>query len=100
MRGSVPPLFLLVAAPLSLLPYPVALAAWQGGTLALHLAVIAAIVRRMRQAQGAMTELCRLLPPFPPSSSISARVGTAFSQRRYWAARRSPCQGGRSPPAC
>lgn len=52
-----PPLFLLVAAPLALLPYPLALAAWQGGTLALYLIVIAAILRRTRQAQGAVAGL-------------------------------------------
>src|ERR1700736_6284222 len=34
-----PPIFLLVAAPLALLPYPLALAAWQISTFALYLSV-------------------------------------------------------------
>jgi glycosyl transferase family 87 len=40
-----PPLFLFVAAPLALLPYSLALAIFQGATLALYLWVIALIVR-------------------------------------------------------
>jgi alpha-1,2-mannosyltransferase len=44
-----PPIFLLVATPLALIPYPLALAVWQIGTFALYLSVIGAIVRRMRQ---------------------------------------------------
>ena len=42
-----PPIFLFVATPLALLPYPLALAVWQGATFALYLAVIAAILRRL-----------------------------------------------------
>ena len=49
-----PPLFLLVATPLALLPYPLALIAWQGATFALYLAVIAAILRQSRQRDGAI----------------------------------------------
>ncbi len=45
-----PPLFLLVAAPLALLPYPLALAVWQGSTLVLYLLVIAMIGRPLRRA--------------------------------------------------
>jgi hypothetical protein len=41
-----PPIFLLVAAPLALLPYPLALALWQGLSLLFYLGVIAAILRR------------------------------------------------------
>jgi len=44
-----PPIFLLVAAPLALLPYPLALAAWQIGSFALYLSVIGVIVRRLRR---------------------------------------------------
>lgn len=44
-----PPIFLLVAAPLALMPYLMALAIWQIGTFALYLAVIGLIVRRMRR---------------------------------------------------
>ena len=52
-----PPIFLLIATPLALLPYPLALATWQGGTCALYLAVIAAILRRPRQDGGAIARL-------------------------------------------
>jgi hypothetical protein len=38
-----PPFFLVLAAVLALLPYPLALLAWQGGTLALYLVAIGAI---------------------------------------------------------
>jgi alpha-1,2-mannosyltransferase len=44
-----PPIFLLVATPLALMPYPLALAVWQISTFALYLSVIGAVVRRMRQ---------------------------------------------------
>nr|WP_029583398.1 glycosyltransferase family 87 protein [Bradyrhizobium sp. URHD0069] len=52
-----PPMFLFVAAPLALLPYPLALAVWQGGTFALYLAIIAAILRRPRGEGGAIARL-------------------------------------------
>ncbi|MFL6839566.1 MAG: glycosyltransferase family 87 protein [Bradyrhizobium sp.] len=52
-----PPNFFLLAAPLALLPYPLALALWQGCTLALYLAVIAAILYRARQDDGAIARL-------------------------------------------
>jgi hypothetical protein len=52
-----PPIFLFVAAPLALLPYPLALAAWQGGSLALYLAVIAAILRQPRQDSRVVAQL-------------------------------------------
>jgi hypothetical protein len=52
-----PPIFLLVATPLALMPYPLALAAWQGGTFAFYLAVIAAILRRPRQDGGAIADI-------------------------------------------
>jgi alpha-1,2-mannosyltransferase len=44
-----PPLFLLIVTPFALLPYPLALLAWQGATFALYLGVIAAILRRLRR---------------------------------------------------
>lgn len=47
-----PPVFFLVAAPLAALPYPLALALWQGATLALYFLVIAAILRDARQRHG------------------------------------------------
>src|SRR5580704_19776089 len=43
-----PPIFLLVATPLALMPYPLALAVWQISTFALYLSVIAAILRQAR----------------------------------------------------
>jgi alpha-1,2-mannosyltransferase len=52
-----PPIFLLVAAPLALMPYPLALAAWQGATFALYLAVIAVILRGLRRDGGAIAHL-------------------------------------------
>jgi alpha-1,2-mannosyltransferase len=42
-----PPIFLLLAAPLAAMPYPLALAVWQISTLVLYLAVIGVIVGRM-----------------------------------------------------
>lgn len=44
-----PPHFLLVAAPLALLPYLSSLAVWQGTTLGLYLLVIAAILSGLRR---------------------------------------------------
>jgi hypothetical protein len=44
-----PPVFLLVAAPLALLPYPLALALFQAAGLGLYLLVIAAILAPARQ---------------------------------------------------
>jgi alpha-1,2-mannosyltransferase len=43
-----PPIFLFAVTPLALMPYPLALAVWQGASFALYLAVIAAILRRIR----------------------------------------------------
>jgi alpha-1,2-mannosyltransferase len=43
-----PPIFLLLATPLALMPYLLALAVWQISTFALYLSVIGVIVRRMR----------------------------------------------------
>ena len=52
-----PPLFLLVVTPLALLPYPLALAVWQGATLALYLAGVAAILRRIRRDDTVLRRL-------------------------------------------
>ena len=43
-----PPIFLLVATPLALLPYPLALALWQSSSFALYLFTIGAILRLAR----------------------------------------------------
>jgi hypothetical protein len=45
-----PPFFLLLAALLAVLPYPLALVVWQGGTLALYLAALGAIAGRALRA--------------------------------------------------
>lgn len=52
-----PPIFLLVAVPLALLPYSLALIVWQGGSFALYLAVIAAILAKPRRDDGAIARL-------------------------------------------
>jgi glycosyl transferase family 87 len=52
-----PPIFLLVATPLALLPYALALIVWQSATFALYLAVIAAILRAPRRDGGAIARL-------------------------------------------
>ena len=52
-----PPIFLLVAVPLALLPYAVALIVWQGASLALYLAMIAAILAKPRRDDGAIARL-------------------------------------------
>jgi len=52
-----PPNFFLLAAPLALLPYALALAAWQGLSLALYLAVIGAILHPARRELGVIGRL-------------------------------------------
>jgi alpha-1,2-mannosyltransferase len=52
-----PPIFLLVATPLAFMPYPLALAIWQGGSFAFYLAVIAAILRQQRRDGGAIARI-------------------------------------------
>jgi alpha-1,2-mannosyltransferase len=52
-----PPIFLLVAVPLALLPYPIALIVWQATSLALYLAVIAAVLKPLRRANAVIARL-------------------------------------------
>ena len=52
-----PPIFLLVAVPLALLPYSAALIVWQGASFALYLGVIAAILAKLRRADSAVARL-------------------------------------------
>ncbi|MBU6458579.1 MAG: DUF2029 domain-containing protein [Bradyrhizobium sp.] len=52
-----PPIFLLLAVPLALLPYPLALIVWQGASFAVYLAVIAAILRPLRREHAAIARL-------------------------------------------
>ena len=52
-----PPIFLLVAVPLALLPYAAALIVWQGASFALYLTVIAAILAPLRRDDGVIARL-------------------------------------------
>jgi len=52
-----PPIFLLIATPLALLPYALSLIVWQSTTFALYLAAIAAILRGPRRDGGAIARL-------------------------------------------
>ncbi len=70
-----PPMFLLVATPLALLPYPLALIAWQGATFALYLAVIAAILRQPRQQSGAIARLWLLAAAAFPAVFVNLGHG-------------------------
>jgi alpha-1,2-mannosyltransferase len=67
-----PPIFLLVATPLALMPYPLALIAWQGATFALYLAVIAAILRKPRRDGGAIAHLWLPVAAASPTNRNSA----------------------------
>lgn len=70
-----PPLFLLIATPLALMPYPVALAVWQGGTLLLYLAVIRMIVRSFRGAPAPVGRIWILLALAFPAVFINLGHG-------------------------
>jgi alpha-1,2-mannosyltransferase len=52
-----PPIFLLLATPLALLPYPLALIVWQGASFAFYLGVIAAILRNARRDNETIARL-------------------------------------------
>jgi alpha-1,2-mannosyltransferase len=52
-----PPIFLLIAAPLALLPYPLALIVWQGASFAFYLGVMAAILRTARRDNDVIARL-------------------------------------------
>jgi hypothetical protein len=68
-----PPIFLLVATPLALLPYPLALVLWQGASFALYLAVIAAILKPMRCENGAVAR--RWLPVAAAFPAVFINLG-------------------------
>jgi alpha-1,2-mannosyltransferase len=88
-----PPFFLLVAAALALMPYKLALLAWQGATLALYLAMLRAIVvssfpppERGRVGEGvaggrhgAYGESAAPIPTPPPEVG----GGSSWRRRRY-----------------
>src|SRR6201996_4777986 len=52
-----PPIFLLIAAPLALLPYPLAPLLWQGTTFGFYLGVIATILRDARRENSIVARL-------------------------------------------
>ncbi|MCP9629660.1 DUF2029 domain-containing protein [Rhodopseudomonas palustris] len=60
-----PPFFLLVATPLALLPYWLALAVWQAAGFALYLAVIGAILRRARATDAVAALWLPVAAAFP-----------------------------------
>jgi alpha-1,2-mannosyltransferase len=70
-----PPIFLLVAVPLALLPYAVALIVWQGASLALYLAVIAAILAKLRRDDGAIAQLWLLVAAAFPAVFVNLGHG-------------------------
>ncbi|KRQ96218.1 hypothetical protein CQ12_23540 [Bradyrhizobium jicamae] len=70
-----PPSFFLVAAPLALLPYALALAAWQGLTFAFYLVVIGTILRPARQQHGAIGRLWLLVAIAFPAVFINLGHG-------------------------
>jgi alpha-1,2-mannosyltransferase len=70
-----PPLFLFVATPLALLPYPLALIAWQGATFTLYLAVIAAILRQPRHQGSAIARVWLLVAAAFPAVFINLGHG-------------------------
>jgi alpha-1,2-mannosyltransferase len=51
-----PPIFLLIATPLALMPYPLALALWQSSSFALYLLTIGAILRHARRDSEAIAK--------------------------------------------
>ncbi|MFC0241911.1 glycosyltransferase family 87 protein [Rhodopseudomonas telluris] len=60
-----PPFFLLVATPLALLPYWLALAVWQAAGFALYLTVIGAILRRARAREAIASLWLPVAAAFP-----------------------------------
>ena len=96
-----PPIFLLVATPLALLPYALALIVWQSATFALYLASSPrSCARRGATVARSPGSGCRSPRPSPPSSSISVTARTAFSPRDCSGRRCWRCRGGRFSPAC
>jgi hypothetical protein len=70
-----PPIFLLIATPLALMPYPVALAVWQVGTFGLYLAVIGMIVRGLRRSTTAIEHSWLLVAAAFPAAFINFAHG-------------------------
>jgi alpha-1,2-mannosyltransferase len=70
-----PPIFLFAVTPLALMPYPLALAVWQGATFSLYLAVIAAILRRIRRDDDRVARLWLLAALAFPAAFINLGHG-------------------------
>ncbi len=70
-----PPIFLFVATPLALMPYPLALAVWQGASLALYFAVIALILRETRRQNDAVARTWLLVAAAFPAVFINLGHG-------------------------
>jgi hypothetical protein len=70
-----PPIFLFVVTPLALMPYSLALAVWQGATFALYLAVIAAILRRIRRDDDRVAQLWLSVAVALPAAFINLGHG-------------------------
>ena len=72
---SYPPIFLLLIAPLALLPYPAALIAWQASTFALYLAAMAILCRRICSGPGASKPFFLLLATAFPAVFVNLTHG-------------------------
>jgi alpha-1,2-mannosyltransferase len=70
-----PPIFLLIAAPLALLPYPLALLAWQAASFAFYLMVIAAILREARRDSSVVARSWLLVAAAFPATFINLGHG-------------------------
>jgi len=70
-----PPVFFFVAAPLAVMPYPLALIAWQGATLAIYLLVIAVILRTARRRQRIVADNWLLVATAFPAVFINLGHG-------------------------
>jgi alpha-1,2-mannosyltransferase len=70
-----PPIFLFAVTPLALMAYPLALAVWQGATFTLYLAVIAAILQRVRRDDDTVARLWLLAAVAFPAAFINLGHG-------------------------
>lgn len=70
-----PPVFFLIAAPLSALPYPLALALWQCGSFALYLAAMGLIVRNLKRRGIIVGRVWILVAAAFPAVAINAGHG-------------------------
>ena len=92
-----PPVFLLVATPLALMPYLLALAVWQISTFALYLSVIGVIVARMRMRGIVIGPIWLPIAAGFPAVFINLDTAkTGFSPPHCLAQPCSPCPPGRS----